>query len=216
MLFLNQKIEFPNLDTASEDGLLAVGGDLSVERLMLAYQSGIFPWYEKEQPILWWSPDPRMVLFPSKLKISKSLKKIIDSNRYTITYNINFPEVIQQCATIERKGQSGTWITKEMIEAYNELYREGFAQSVEVWLEEKLVGGLYGIDLSEERIFCGESMFSLEQNTSKVSLYHLVENLKHMNYKLIDCQMYTQHLEKLGAEEIPRDEFLSYLKPAYR
>jgi leucyl/phenylalanyl-tRNA--protein transferase len=216
MLFLNQKIEFPNLDTASEDGLLAVGGDLSVERLMLAYQSGIFPWYEKEQPILWWSPDPRMVLFPSKLKISKSLKKIIDSNRYTITYNINFPEVIQQCATIERKGQSGTWITKEMIEAYNELYREGFAQSVEVWLEEKLVGGLYGIDLSEERIFCGESMFSLEQNASKVALYHLVENLKHMNYKLIDCQMYTQHLEKLGAEEIPRDEFLSYLKPAYR
>jgi leucyl/phenylalanyl-tRNA--protein transferase len=213
MYFLNNNIEFPDIDTASEDGLLAVGGDLSAERLILAYRSGIFPWYEEGQPILWWSPDPRMVLYPSKLKISRTLKKTIESNRFNVTYNTKFSEVIEQCASLRRKGQSGTWITKEMIEAYIELHRIGFAKSVEVWLEEQLVGGLYGIDLSKKKIFCGESMFSLERDASKVALFHLVEKLKPMNYKLIDCQMYTQHLEKLGAEEIPRDEFQSYLKP---
>ncbi len=213
MHFLTSIIEFPNIDKASKDGLLAVGGDLSEERLLLAYRSGIFPWYEEGQPLLWWSPDPRMVLFPSKFKVSNSLKKLIESNRFTITYNTNFQEVIRHCATIERKGQTGTWITNEMIAAYIELHKTGIAQSVEVWLENKLVGGLYGIDLPEMSVFCGESMFSLERDASKIALYHLVEKLKINKYQLIDCQMPTRHLEKLGAEEIPRNEFQNYLKP---
>jgi leucyl/phenylalanyl-tRNA--protein transferase len=211
MHFLTNNIEFPNIDSASEEGLLAVGGDLSVDRLMLAYRSGIFPWYEEGQPILWWSPDPRMVLFPAKLKASKSLKKALESKRFSITYDTNFPEVIRQCASIKRKGQTGTWITNEMIVAYIELHRKGFAHSIEVWMGENLVGGLYGIDLSEKKIFCGESMFSLERDASKVALNDLVEKLILKNYKLIDCQMYTRHLEKMGAEEIPRNEFQSYL-----
>ena len=212
MYFLTSKIEFPDIENASEDGLLAVGGDLSVERLLLAYHSGIFPWYEEGQPILWWSPDPRMVLFPSKLKVSNSLSKVIESNRFTITYNTNFLEVIRHCATVERNGQLGTWITNDMINAYDELNKKGYAQSVEVWLDNKLVGGLYGINLQEEKIFCGESMFSLERDASKVALFHLVEKLKLENYQLIDCQMYTRHLENLGAEEISRKDFKNYLK----
>ena len=213
MHFLTSNIEFPDIDKSSDNGLLAIGGDLSVERLLLAYRSGIFPWYEEGQPILWWSPDPRMVLFLSKFKVSNSLKKLIESNRFTISFNTNFQEVIRHCATIERNGQTGTWITIEIMDAYIELYNKGFAQSVEVWLENKLVGGLYGVDLPEMRVFCGESMFSLERDASKIALYYLVELLKKNNYQMIDCQMYTRHLEKLGAEEIPRNEFQNYLIP---
>ncbi|MEZ4858467.1 MAG: leucyl/phenylalanyl-tRNA--protein transferase [Flavobacteriaceae bacterium] len=211
MVYLTSQVWFPPVSDASEEGLLALGGDLSVERLLLAYQSGIFPWYEEGQPILWWSPNPRMVLFPHQLKVSKSLKKIIASGRYKVTFNQDFSNVIQQCASSKRKGQKGTWITSKMIEAYQLLHKMGYAVSVEVWEEDLLVGGLYGIDLAEKKIFCGESMFSNESNASKVGFYHWVEKLKMDNYKLIDCQVFTNHLHSLGAEEISREDFIKFL-----
>lgn len=211
MIYLSSQLWFPSVAEASKEGLLAIGGDLSSDRLLLAYRSGIFPWFEDDQPILWWSPDPRMVLFPEGFKVSKSLKKVIDSNIFKVTFNENFSEVIKQCASVKRKGQRGTWITSEMISAYQELHEKGFAKSVEVWKEGKLVGGLYGIDLPEKKVFCGESMFSKESNASKVGFYILIEKLKERNYKLIDCQVYTNHLYSLGAEEIPRNEFLKAL-----
>jgi len=208
---LSQELWFPDVSEASEEGLLAVGGDLSPERLLLAYRSGIFPWYEETQPILWWSPDPRMVLFPEKFKVSKSFQKTIDSQIFSITYNTSFAQVIANCSRIERAGQAGTWITQEMFDAYQALHDIGHAISVEVWQENELVGGLYGVDLPEEKIFCGESMFSRVSNASKVGFYHLVQNLSAKNYKLIDCQVYTKHLASLGAQEIDRQVFLSYL-----
>ena len=209
---LSKSIWFPNHDESNKDGLIAVGGDLSVERLMHAYHSGIFPWFNEGQPLLWWSPDPRMILLPESFKVSKSLKKTILSNKYKITLNTSFEEVINCCSKIKRKGQQGTWITNNMITAYLQLHKKGHAQSVEVWSENQLVGGLYGIDLKEKKIFCGESMFSKKNNASKIALYYLVKKLKTENYRLIDCQMYTSHLESLGAQEIPRHEFLKYLK----
>lgn len=209
---LSKSIWFPNHDESNKDGLIAVGGDLSVERLMHAYHSGIFPWFNEGQPLLWWSPDPRMILLPESFKVSKSLKKTILSNKYKITLNTSFEEVINCCSKIKRKGQQGTWITKNMITAYLQLHKKGHAQSVEVWSDNQLVGGLYGIDLKEKKIFCGESMFSKKNNASKIALYYLVKKLKTENYRLIDCQMYTSHLESLGAQEIPRHEFLKYLK----
>lgn len=211
MYILNKNLWFPNPSEASEEGLLAVGGDLSSERLLLGYKSGIFPWYDVSQPILWWSPDPRMVLFPERLKVSKSFKKVIASKTFRITFNTAFSEVIAHCAKIHRPDQVGTWITQEMQQAYIALHNQGYAHSIEVWKGNTLVGGLYGIDLSEKRIFCGESMFSTISNASKVGFYYLVEKLKAENYKLIDCQVYTQHLASLGAEEIDRKVFLSYL-----
>lgn len=211
MHFLSEKIEFPNPTEATSDGLLAVGGDLSVERLLLAYNSGIFPWYEKGQPILWWSPDPRMVLFPDNFKVSKSLRKKIKSEKFKATFNKAFSEVIKNCSTIKRNGQRGTWITNEMQEAYIDLHKKGHASSVEVWLEKELVGGLYGIDLGHKKVFCGESMFSKESEASKVGFYTLISELKKKEYRLIDCQMYTAHLESLGAEEISRADFLQFL-----
>ena len=209
---LSKSIWFPNHDESNKDGLIAVGGDLSVERLMHAYHSGIFPWFNEGQPLFWWSPDPRMILLPESFKVSKSLKKTILSNKYKITLNTSFEEVINCCSKIKRKGQQGTWITNNMITAYLQLHKKGHAQSVEVWSENQLVGGLYGIDLKEKKIFCGESMFSKKNNASKIALYYLVKKLKTENYRLIDCQMYTSHLESLGAQEIPRHEFLKYLK----
>ncbi|HAT66992.1 MAG TPA: leucyl/phenylalanyl-tRNA--protein transferase, partial [Flavobacteriaceae bacterium] len=194
MIYLSSQLWFPSVTEASKEGLLAIGGDLSSDRLMLAYRSGIFPWFEDDQPILWWSPDPRMVLFPERFKVSKSLKKVLDSNIFQVTFNQNFSEVIKQCASVKRKGQRGTWITSEMISAYQELHEKGFAKSVEVWKEGKLVGGLYGIDLPEKKVFCGESMYSKESNASKVGFYILIEKLKERNYKIIDCQVYTNHL----------------------
>ena len=211
MTYLSSQLWFPSVSEASDEGLLAIGGDLSPERLLLAYRSGIFPWYEDNQPILWWSPDPRMVLFPERFKVSKSLKKVISSKSFKVSFNQNFSEVIKQCAAIKRKGQRGTWITSEMISAYQNLHNMGVAKSVEVWEKGRLVGGLYGIDFPEVKVFCGESMFSKESNASKVGFYTLVEKLKERSYKLIDCQVYTNHLHSLGAEEISRDEFMKFL-----
>ncbi len=200
---------FPDVTETNEEGLLAVGGDLSVERLMDAYRNGIFPWFSQEEPILWWSPDPRFVLFPEKLKVSKSMKQVLRNKNYTITINKDFKAVIKECSLKKRDGQSGTWITNSMIEAYVKLHELGFAKSVEVWKNDLLVGGLYGVDLNNG-VFCGESMFAKESNASKVGFITFIQNT---NYKLIDCQVYTQHLESLGAEDIPRVEFLSYLNP---
>ena len=208
MYFLSNKIEFPPVNTATKDGLLAIGGDLSVERLVLAYKNGIFPWFEVEQPILWWSPDPRFVLFPERLKVSKNMTKLLSKNTFKVTFNEAFKQVITQCAAVKRKGQSGTWITAQMIEGFIKLHEKGWAKSVEVWKDDELVGGLYGIDL-KNGVFCGESMFSLIDNASKVGFITLVQQNQ---YQLIDCQIYTKHLDSLGAEEIPREEFLKFLK----
>lgn len=209
MKWLNETIEFPPLTEANSDGLLAVGGDLSPERVLYAYQNGIFPWYELDQPILWWAPDPRFVLYPHKLKVSKSTKRILKNQPFKITMNRNFEDVIKACANVKRASQSGTWITNEMIETYCELHQRGIAKSVEVWKNKKLVGGLYGIEL-DDTIFCGESMFSYVSNASKIGFISFVQN---SNYKIIDCQLHTNHLESLGAEPISRLKFMEYLKP---
>lgn len=210
MHFLTDKLEFPPVAAASIDGLLAVGGDLSVARLQLAYTNGIFPWYNEDEPILWWSPDPRMVLFPEELKISKSMKKVLRDNTFTLTKNTQFAEVVKQCAQIKRDGQLDTWITKAMQEAYLELHKKGIAISYEVWENNQLVGGLYGVDLGH--VFCGESMYSKVSNASKFAFIRMVQELQQKKYKLIDCQVYTQHLESLGAREISREAFLGILK----
>ena len=210
MFLLSKDLVFPPVHLADKDGLLAIGGDLSLERLLLAYKSGIFPWYNPGEPIIWYSPNLRMVLFPKDLKISKSMKQLIRKNEFKITFNQNFKAVISNCKTIKRDGQGGTWITDEMQDAYLKLHEKGIAKSVEVWLKNELVGGLYGIDLGT--IFCGESMFSKISNTSKLAFIYLVQKLKKENYKLIDCQVYNPHLESLGAHEISREEFLKYLK----
>ena len=209
MKWLNETIEFPPLTEANSEGLLAVGGDLSPERVLYAYQNGIFPWYESDQPILWWAPDPRFVLYPHKLKVSKSTKQILKNQSFKITVNRNFKDVIQACANVKREAQSGTWITDKMIETYCELHQRGIAKSVEVWQNKKLVGGLYGVELNDT-IFCGESTFSYVSNASKIGYISFVQNSK---YKLIDCQLHTNHLESLGAEPISRIEFMNYLKP---
>lgn len=209
MHFLTDKIWFPPVEEANADGLLAIGGDLTSERLELAYRSGIFPWFSEGDPIIWYSPNPRMVLFPEKLKISKSMRQIIRKGVYTVTFNTDFKNVISNCKTMERSGQPGTWITDEMQNAYIKLHQLGLAKSVEVWHYEELVGGLYGIDLGT--VFCGESMFSKVSNTSKMAFIYLVEKLRKEQYVLLDCQMYNEHLASLGAEEISRKEFLNYI-----
>ncbi|MDC8002198.1 leucyl/phenylalanyl-tRNA--protein transferase [Aequorivita todarodis] len=211
MHFLTDKLWFPNPKEATEDGLLAIGGDLSVERLLLAYHSGIFPWFEEDQPILWWSPDPRMVLLSENFKVSKSLQRTLNRKKFKITFNKNFEEVIKNCATVPRKGQAGTWITAKMQQAYIALHKAGHAISIEVWENDNLVGGLYGVDLPHKKVFCGESMFSLVSDASKVAFYYLSEYVKSKDYKFIDCQIYNEHLESLGAEEIGRGEFLRRL-----
>ena len=212
MHVLSQELHFPPVTQAEEDGLLAIGGDLSTERLMLAYHSGIFPWFNEGQMALWWSPDPRMVLKPKDVYVSKSMRKVLRDNTFKVTYNQNFLEVMLHCKRIKREGQNDTWITNSMVEAYLKLHEQGHAISVEVWREDTLVGGLYGIDLKENGVFCGESMFSLESNATKVGFITLSRKLEKQNYHLIDCQMYTEHLSSLGAAEIPREDFLKYLK----
>lgn len=212
MYLLSEAIVFPNPNEADMNGLLAIGGDLSSERLIHAYNNGIFPWFNKDEPILWWSPNPRMVLFPNELHISKSMKTVLKKNTFKITYNTCFDKIIRRCAQIKRQEQSDTWITETMIKAYNKLHEKGIASSVEVWKNNTLVGGLYGIDLKEKKIFCGESMFSEVSNASKTAFIHLVQHLEQQNYVLIDCQMHTTHLESLGAKEISRSKFLSYLQ----
>lgn len=214
MQILTKEIKFPNVNQANEDGILAIGGDLSVERLTLAYKSGIFPWFNEGEPIIWYAPEDRMVLFPKELKISKSMKQILKKDVFKITFNQNFENVIANCKNVYREGQGGTWITDEMEQAYIKLHKQGIAKSIEVWLNDKLVGGLYGIDLKTQGIsvFCGESMFSLVSNASKIAFIHLTQKLEKENYKIIDCQVYNEHLASLGAREIIRNEFLKYLK----
>jgi len=208
MIFrLDKRIIFPNPSLAEEDGLLAVGGDLSTNRLLLAYQNGIFPWYNDDTPILWYSPHERFVLFPNELKVSKSMRQVLKSDRFRVTLDQNFAEVIDACSSAGRKGQDGTWITDDMKRAYIRLHKEGHARSVEVWKDEKLVGGLYGVQVGE--VFCGESMFSKVSNASKVALISLCNTDK---YKLIDCQVYTEHLESMGARMISREEYLRILQ----
>jgi leucyl/phenylalanyl-tRNA--protein transferase len=209
MRLLNKIIEFPPLSEANSDGLLAIGGDLSSKRVLYAYKSGIFPWYEADQPLMWWSPDPRFVLYPSKLKISKSSKQLLKSKKFEVSVNHNFKEVILACAKINRQSQSGTWITDQMIEVYCELHNMGIAKSIVVWLDIRLVGGLYGIQLNDF-VFCGESMFSFVSNASKIGFISFIQMSK---FKLIDCQVYSSHLESLGAEFISRSDFIQYLAP---
>ena len=199
-------VSFPKPELADEDGLLAVGGDLSPARLILAYQNGIFPWFSEESPILWYAPHKRFVLLPEKLKISKTMLKFLKTNNLKVTYDTAFPEVIRACATISRDDQLGTWITNDMQKAYIQLFELGYAHSVEVWENDQLVGGLYGVEMNS--VFCGESMFSQVSNASKLALISLCQNHK---YKLIDCQVHSDHLESLGAEFIYMNQFLNYL-----
>ncbi len=210
MYYLSPDLFFPPVDQANRDGILAIGGNLSPERLLLAYKSGIFPWFEDGEPIMWWSPNSRMVLFLDELIVSKSMRNILNRNSFKVTFNENFRDVISNCQNIERDGQNGTWITNDMIEAYFKLHELGIAKSVEVWQDEVLVGGLYGIDLGH--VFCGESMFSKVSNASKVAFIALVNQLKAANYKLLDCQVYNPHLESLGCREIYRIDFMEILK----
>ncbi len=207
---LSDKASFPPPHFSEGDGLLAVGGDLSEERLLKAYYMGIFPWYSTPDPILWWSPDPRLVLFPSEFRVSRRLRRTIRSGIFRITMDTAFEQVIKSCAEIPRRHEKGTWITPEMVAAYCRLHTAGFAHSVEAWSEGRLVGGLYGVAIG--RCFFGESMFSNQSNASKVAFVELVEYLHKKKFRLIDCQVTTAHLKKFGAREIPRVEFLSVLK----
>jgi leucyl/phenylalanyl-tRNA--protein transferase len=206
---LDNTPRFPDPSQAEADGLLAMGGDLSPHRILEAYKQGIFPWFEGTVP-LWWSPDPRFVLFPASLKVSDSMRAVIRKQAFTYTRNKAFPEVISACKTIRREGQHGTWITRGMQQAYTTLHAQGYAVSAEAWKDGQLVGGLYGVKIG--RIFYGESMFARESNASKFAFIKLVEELQEEGIVLIDCQVYTQHLESLGAKMIPRKVFLNYLR----
>lgn len=211
MYFLTNELYFPPISHTSPEGILAVGGDLNPERLWLAYQNGIFPWFDQDtDPILWWCPKKRMVLFLNELVVSKSMKNVIKKNTFQVTFNKAFKQVIKNCQKITRKDQESTWITDEMIKSYHELFTQNKAISVEVWQNNELIGGLYGVDLGT--IFCGESMFSKVSNASKIAFIYLVDFLKAKNYKLIDCQIYNTHLNSLGCREIDRKEFLRILK----
>jgi leucyl/phenylalanyl-tRNA--protein transferase len=212
MYFLTKELFFPPVEEANYEGVLAVGGDLSVERLLLAYTNGIFPWFDAEDPILWWAPPERMVVNPMDYKVSKNMRNILNRNSFEVTINQDFAAVISNCQTIERKEQQGTWISAEIIKSYTQLHQLGKVISFEVWQNNELVGGLYGVDLGP--VFCGESMFSKVPNASKVAFVKLIEYLKVHNYKLLDCQVHNDHLEKLGAFEISRDLFMKILKTA--
>ncbi|PIE68102.1 MAG: leucyl/phenylalanyl-tRNA--protein transferase [Deltaproteobacteria bacterium] len=209
---LTSRLSFPPPHLAIEEGLLAVGGDLRVERLLLAYRNGIFPWYSPGEPILWWSPDPRLVLYPEALHVSRSLRRTINQKQFKITFDQDFKAVIRACAATKRSYGEGTWITEEMQAAYTELHRQGHAHSVEAWQNDHLVGGLYGVAIG--RAFFGESMFSRVSNASKVAFVVFVESLKRSGVKLIDCQVKTDHLARFGAREIPRKLFLEQLAEA--
>lgn len=211
---LNTELIFPHPSLAEANGLLAYGGDLSVDRLLLAYSNGIFPWFSPGEPIMWWALDPRMVLFPDNLKVSKSLKQAIHSKGFNITFDRNFETVIRNCANAYRPDQGETWITSEMQQAYMGLHSEGFAHSVEVWLQDEIVGGLYGVSLG--KVFFGESMFFLHRDASKVALFYLVEKLKKWNFDLIDAQQDTAHMRSMGAELISFEDFLGILKKSLK
>ncbi len=210
LFILDKEIVFPPLETADADGLLAVGGDLCEARLLCAYRHGIFPWYNSDEPILWWSPDPRFVLFPEELKISGSMKTVLNKGTFKFTVNRAFAEVIANCGTSKRNGEPGTWISEEIISAYVNLYNKGYAISAEAWCDGELAGGLYGVLLG--KIFFGESMFSNQSNASKFAFIRLVQHLKKQGVQLIDCQVYTKHLESFGAKMIGRENFMRILK----
>ncbi len=201
---------FPDPSLASEEGLLAYGGDLSTTRLISAYTRGIFPWYNKSDPILWWSPNPRLVLDLLDFKISKSLQKSIDKNIFEIKFDTNFKQVMIECSKVPRSGQTHTWILSEVIEAYTKIHDMKFAHSFEAYFKGELVGGGYGVNIGN--IFCGESMFTKKNDASKVALYHLVQKLKLNGFRYIDCQIPTKHLESLGAKRMNRDKFLELVK----
>ncbi len=209
---LSEDIIFPPPELSEKDGLLAVGGDLSEERLLLAYSMGIFPWYDDDSPILWWSPDPRLVLLPGELKVARSLRQTVKKGVYRVTMDTAFEEVVRACASVHRGQDGGTWITGEMIDAYVQLHNSGFAHSVESWKEMELAGGLYGISLGGA--FFGESMFTRKPDASKVAFVGLVRKLTDWNFTLIDCQVKTQHLANFGAREIPRTQFMKMLRQA--
>ena len=206
---LDSRLWFPPVEEADEDGLLAIGGDLTTERLLLAYRKGIFPWYDGDLP-LWWSPDPRFVLYPHQLKISKSMKVLLKRNTFEVTVNKAFPAVIEHCSAVIRKGQDGTWISSEVAKAYTTLHQLGYAHSIEAWKDGQLAGGLYGIRMG--RLFFGESMFSLQPNASKYAFITYVQQLQQEGVQLIDCQVYTEHLESLGAAMISRQSFQQALQ----
>ena len=208
---LSRRLIFPPVEMSEKNGLLAVGGDLSPERLILAYKQGIFPWYAEGEPILWWSPDPRFVLFPEKLKVTRSMGQTLKKNLFTVTCDRNFRDVMEGCRE-PRKDKGGSWITDEMIHAYSRLHKMGLAHSVEVWMKAELVGGLYGVSLG--KCFFGESMFTRVSNASKAALIVLTRTLQNLGFVLIDCQVYTDHLRTLGAEMISRPLFLDILKGA--
>ncbi|MEP6616723.1 MAG: leucyl/phenylalanyl-tRNA--protein transferase [Ginsengibacter sp.] len=210
LVILSKKIIFPSTDSADDDGLLAIGGDLSSETLILAYRQGIFPWYNEHEPICWWYPDPRFVLFPNELKISGSMRSVCNSHLFKFTVNKSFEEVIENCRSIRRKGQPGTWLSEELKEAYTRLHTEGFAHSAEAWKDGQLAGGLYGIVLGN--VFFGESMFTKESNASKFAFIQYVKYLKTHGVQLIDCQVHSSHLESLGARMIDKTEFSKLLK----
>lgn len=211
---LSEKLDFPSARFAEPDGLLCVGGDLSPKRLLLAYEKGIFPWFSENEPLLWWSPDPRLVLFPENIHISKSLKKKIKKSPFDIKIDNAFEETIQSCAFVRKNQGGGTWIIPEMVAAYTKLYHLGYAHSIEAWHDNKLVGGLYGVCLGGS--FFGESMFASESDASKIALVALADLLKKSNFDLIDCQVTTQHLVDMGAVEIPRSTFLSIIKKSVK
>ncbi len=207
---LGKELFFPTVDYAEKNGMFAIGGDLSTDRLLLAYRNGIFPWYSGDEPITWYCPNPRFVLFPSELKISKSMKTVINSGVFSFTVNRSFKEVVKNCRTVTRKDQSGTWISDEIVEAYAALHEKGYASSAEAWSNGELVGGLYGVKIG--RVFFGESMFSKKSNASKFAFIKYVQYLQKEGIQLIDCQVYASHLQSLGAKMIHRKIFLQILK----
>lgn len=210
VFLLTESLTFPSPHLAEKDGLLAIGGDLKLERLLLAYSMGIFPWYSKGSPILWWSPDPRFVIFIDKFHIPKRLERLYKKSQFRFTIDKSFNKVIEQCANVHTQKDGSTWITEEMIYAYYNLHKKGFAHSIETWLDGKLVGGLYGVSIG--KIFSGESMFSIVPNASKLALVFLWQYLKKKGFLLIDCQVKTKHLLQFGAEPIARSKFLELLK----
>jgi len=208
--WLPEDLIFPSVQEADEDGVLAIGGDLSPERLLLAYKSGIFPWYNEDEPIVWWAPNPRFVLYTEKLKISKSMRSICNKKTFKVTINISFNEVITSCKTIDRTDQEGTWIDEDMKAAYTQLHKKGWVHSIETWQNDVLVGGLYGVCIG--KCFFGESMFARVSNASKFAFISLVQFLQKKGFEIIDCQVHTPHLESLGAELISMDIFQEYLQ----
>lgn len=213
MVLLDEDIWFPSHDHANEDGILAVGGDLSIDRLLLAYENGIFPWYSDDEPILWWSPPERMVVKVKDYKAPRSVRKSLSKSDFTVSINQAFNEVVHHCRYTDRKDGLGTWINDDIEKAYNNLHELGKAMSVEIWQEDALVGGMYGIDVGN--VFCGESMFSLVPGASKAAFVFIVEYLKNAGYELLDCQVHNDHLQLLGAREISRDEYLAILQKKY-